>query len=101
MSVTGSGTVDADELAAVMREMAACQRALVELAGEVEAETTRLHGAWSGLALDEHTASYGAWRDGFAQMVPALAGMRAISEDARRQYAAAVEADIALWEQSR
>ena len=97
----GAGdTVDADELALVMREMAACQRALVELAGEVEAETTRLHGAWSGLSRDAHATSYGVWRDGFARMVPALAGMRALSEGVRRDYAEAVEADIALWEKS-
>ena len=101
MSLTGSHTVDADELREVMREMAACQRALVELAGDVEAETTRLHGAWAGLSHDAPSSSYGSWRDGFAQMVPALAGMRAISEEARQEYAAAVEVDIALWEQSR
>lgn len=101
MSVTGSGAVDADDLAAAVREMASCQRALVELAGDVEGETTRLHGAWSGLTHHPHAASDRSWRDGFARMVPALAAMRATTDDARRAYAAAVEADIELWEQSR
>lgn len=101
MPLTGGPTVDVDALADLVHEMAAIQRALVELAGDVESETTRLHGAGSGMTADIDDASNGSWRNGFAQMVPALAGMRAVSEDARRDYNAAVAADIAFWEKTR
>lgn len=101
MPLTGGPSVDVDALADLLQEMAACQRALVELAGDVESETTRLHGAWSGPTLDIHGASSGSWRHGFAQMAPALAGMRSASEAARQEYDAAVAADIAFWEQTR
>lgn len=100
MPLTGGPTVDVDALADLVHEMSAYQRALVELAGDVEFETTRLHGAWSDMTLDIHDASDSHWRDGFATMVPALAAMRAISEDARRAYDSAVEDDIAFWEKT-
>jgi hypothetical protein len=91
--------VDLDELAFVA--MAACQRGLGELAREVEAETARLHVEWSGRAQEAHATSHAAWREGFASMVTALAGLRGLSETARDAYASAGEANLALWEQVR
>lgn len=93
--------VDLDELASVLVAMAACQRGLGDLAREVDAETARLHGSWSGRAREAHATSHAAWRDGFADMVTALAGLRRLGETARDAYADAGAANRALWEQVR
>lgn len=93
--------VDLDELASVIAAMTDCQRGLGDLARDVDAETERLHATWSGLAARAHAASHDSWRDGFAAMVTALAGLRGVGETARDAYTGAGEANRALWEQVR
>lgn len=93
--------VDLDELASVLAVMAACQRGLGDLAREVEAETTRVHQHWDGLAEEAHAASHTAWREAFAAMVTALAGLRGLAETAREAYTAASDVNLGLWEQVR
>lgn len=94
-------TVDVDELVAVIAEMAACQRALLDLSSDVEAETLRLHASWSGLARDAHASSQGQWRDEFSDMSAALDSLRSLVDVARGNYTAAVEDNVAMWEQFR
>ena len=91
--------VDLEDLASVIAAMAACQRSLGDLARDVEAATAHLHEEWEGAACDAHAASYAGWREGFARMVTALAGVRGVGEAARTGYADAQEANVALWEQ--
>lgn len=93
--------VDLDELSAVVADMLACQRDLIDLAGDVAAETARLHGSWDGVALAAHASSYSRWSDEFAAMTTALAGLRAVGETARANYSAAVVANLAMWESVR
>lgn len=93
--------VDVDELGAVLASMQACGRALTGLADVVEAETRELHERWDGLAREAHAASYDRWRVGFAEMAAALAGLRSVAETSRANYTAAVEANLAMWEQVR
>ena len=93
--------VDLDELRDVIASLAACQRALLELGGEIHDEVDDLHEHWLGRASDAHAASYGSWRDGCAEMVTALAALRALGEAAEGNYRAAVEANVAMWEQVR
>ena len=93
--------VDLDELASVIGAMAACQRGLGDLAREVDAETARLHATWTGRAAEAHATSHDSWREGYAAMVTALAGLRRLGETARDAYTGAGEANHALWEQVR
>lgn len=93
--------VDLDELRNVIASLAACQRALLELGGEIHDEIDDLHEHWLGRASDAHAASYGSWRDGCAEMVTALAALRGLGEAAEGNYRAAVEANLAMWEQVR
>ena len=43
--------------------------------------------------------SYDAWRDGCADMVTALAGLRAIVTAADESYSRAASTNVRLWEQ--
>ena len=93
--------VDLDELQSVVTTLAAVQRALVDLGGDIEAEHVGLHGHWLGQASDAHAAAYGSWREGCADMVSALAALRGLGEAAEGNYRAAVDANLAMWEQVR
>jgi WXG100 family type VII secretion target len=93
--------VDVEELRLVVAEMAACQRALDDLATDADAVTRGLHAEWAGLARDAHVTSYSRWRGEFADMTQALAAIRALGETAEGNYTAAVEANVAMWGQLR
>lgn len=89
--------VDLDELRSAVRLLAECQRDLLSLAGEIDEAQERLVGGWSGQACRAEETSYDAWRAGCAEMVTALAALRAIAEAADEQYTRAVAANLALW----
>lgn len=91
--------VDLDELRATLADLAACQRDLVGIAVEIDHAQTRLHSGWSGRAADAEVSSYDTWRDGCADMVTALAGLRAIVTAADESYSRAASANVRLWEQ--
>lgn len=93
--------VDVDELAAVIAAMDSCDDDLADLAADVEAAHDALHSEWAGLASDAHTASHSSWLSSFADMTAALAALRSIGDTARANYSAAVEANLAMWEQVR
>ena len=91
--------VDLNELRATLAELAACQRDLVGIAAEIDQAQGRLQDRWSGRAADAQVLSYDSWRDGCADMVTALAGLRAIVTAADDAYSLAAGANVALWEQ--
>ncbi len=93
--------VDIDELAAVIAAMDSCGRDLAELAADVETAQGALHSEWAGRASDAHTTAHSTWRTSFGEMSTALAGLRAIGDTARANYAAAIETNTAMWEQVR
>jgi uncharacterized protein YukE len=69
--------VDLDELRSLLADLAACQRDLVGIAAEIDQAQARLQDGWAGSA-DAQVLSYASWRDGCAEMVTALAGLRSI-----------------------
>lgn len=91
--------VDLAELRSVLAELASCQRELVGLAGAIDDAQARVQHDWVGRASAAQQAAYGAWRDECADMVTALAEMRAIVAAADNHYSSAVEANVALWQQ--
>ena len=91
--------VDLDELRATLVDLAACQRDLVGIAAEIDQAQSRLQDGWSGRAADAEVLSYDAWRDGCADMVTALAGLRAIVTAADESYSQAASTNVRLWEQ--
>ena len=93
--------VDLDELHSVIATLAACQRALLDLGGDIHEEHVALREHWLGRASDAHTAAYGSWREGCADMVTALAALRGLGEAAEGNYRGAVVANLAMWERVR
>lgn len=91
--------VDLDELRATLGDLASCQRDLISLAGDIDAEQERLQADWSGVASTAQATSYESWRAGCADMVTALAALRGIVSSADAQYARAVSANLELWRQ--
>ena len=91
--------VDLDELRATLADLAACQRELVGIAAEIDQAQSRLQGGWSGRAADAEVLSYDAWRDGCADMVTALAGLRAIVAPADESYSLAARTNLGLRRQ--
>jgi WXG100 family type VII secretion target len=91
--------VDLAELRAAVAELAGCQRDLLGLAGDIDGAQAQVQHDWLGRASAAQEAAYGSWRDECADMVTALAAMRAIVTDADGHYSAAVEANVALWQQ--
>ncbi|GAA1438679.1 hypothetical protein GCM10009641_44470 [Mycobacterium cookii] len=91
--------VDLDELRAAVLELADCQRGLLALAGEVDTAQEQLVAGWTGLATCAEATAYDGWRRGCADMVTALAALRAIAEAADGRYSHAVESTVALWHQ--
>jgi WXG100 family type VII secretion target len=93
--------VDVDELRAVVAAMTAQSATLRDLADEVEAASTSLSAEWSGLARDTHATAHTRSAGDFVLMREALTDLHAIGGTAADNYAAAVEANVAMWEQVR
>ena len=91
--------VDLDELRAAVLELAACQRGLLALAGEVDVAQEQLGAGWLGVASSVEATAYDGWRRGCADMVSALASLRGIAEAADGHYSQAVGSTVALWRQ--
>jgi WXG100 family type VII secretion target len=91
--------VDLAELRGAVAELVACQRDLLALAGDIDDAQAQVQQDWLGLAGAAQDAAYGTWRDQCAEMVTALAAMRAVVAAADAHYTTAVEANLALWRQ--
>lgn len=91
--------VDLGELRTAIAELAACQRDLLGLGADLDQAQADLQAGWAGHAADAQRSAYASWRDGCADMVTALAGLRGIVARADDHYSAAAEANVALWRQ--
>ena len=89
--------VDLHELRAAVHELASCQRGLIALAADIDIAQARLGADWHGLAADAESGAYDAWRAGCADMVTALAALRAVAAAADEHYSHATAANVALW----
>lgn len=93
--------VDLAELRVALADLAGCQRDLLALAADIAQAQADLAADWSGRASDAQGAAYASWRDDVADMVSALAGLRAIVVAADEHYSSAAATNVALWSQVR
>lgn len=93
--------VDVAELRAVVAAMTAHSAALGDLVDDVESAAASLHAEWSGLARDAHVAAHTSWSGVFGEMQAALVALQTTCTTAGDNYTAAVEANVAMWEQVR
>ena len=91
--------VDLDELRETLRGLASCQRDLISLASDLDAEQAQLQSGWAGRASAAQATSYASWRTSCAEMVTALASLRGLATQADAHYARAVAANLQLWRQ--
>jgi WXG100 family type VII secretion target len=91
--------VDLAELRSALAELAACQRDLVGIGSEIHHAQGRLQEEWSGRSASAQAMSYQSWRDGCADMVTALAALRATVAAADESYSRAASANVELWRQ--
>ncbi len=93
--------VDLDELRGTLRELAACQRDLIRVAGDIDETQARLQSDWSGVASSAQATSYASWRTDCADMVTALAALRDLASAADTHYSRAASVNAELWRQVR
>ena len=91
--------VDLDALRGPLSELAACQRDLIRVAGDIDEAQARLQADWSGVASSAQATSYASWRTDCADMVTALAALREIAVAADTHYSRAASANAELWRQ--
>lgn len=94
-------SLDVDDLARVIIDLARGHRALSELAADLERRIDELHLSWEGQAAQAHRLAQAAWNQGFHEMREALARMRQAADTAHRNYTSAAAVNHRLWEQVR
>ena len=94
-------SLDADDLAAVIDDLARGHAALSELAVDLERRISELHLTWDGEAAGAHRLAQDAWARGFGEMRDALARMRQAADTAHHNYTSAAAVNHQLWEQVR
>ena len=94
-------SLDVDDLARVIIDLARGHRALSELAAALERRIDELHLSWEGQAAEAHRLAQAAWNQGFHERREALARMRQAADTAHRNYTSAAAVNHQLWEQVR
>ena len=94
-------SLDVDDLAAMVVDLARGHTALSELAADLAHRIGELHLSWEGQAAEAHRLAQAAWNQGFHEMREALARMRQAADTAHRNYTSAAAVNHQLWEQVR
>lgn len=89
--------VDLDRLAFLVDRMAAIERQLDRLRGDVDATAGALRTRWRGRAAAQQALAEQRWRRGAAETTQALAELRAIVATAHANYSAALLANQRMW----
>lgn len=95
----GSFSIDADELDAVIGDVASCQRRLGSLTDDIEREIAALHTVWEGLAAEAQREAQQEWHQGMLDMRAALEALRAAARTAHGNYTGAADANVSMWRQ--
>ena len=91
--------VDLDELGHVVDRMAGCGSDLESLLADLAARVRALHATWDGAAAAAQLEAQHRWEHGFREMHAGLLRMRAAGACAHEGYAAAVAANVSMWDQ--
>lgn len=89
--------VDLEQLDLLVGRLAAFEQALEGVRDDVESRMRRLGVMWTGLAAAEHQAAASTWAAGEATARSALRELRSAVATARANYAAALQANAAMW----
>ncbi len=89
--------VDLQALQDAIGRMAGFESLLEGGLDEVDARARSLQSSWSGAAAGEYAVAHRQWLGGARDMHAALGQMRRIAAIAQENYAAAIEANTAMW----
>lgn len=93
--------LDPAALAALVRRMAACVRTLQDLTDDVERSIVTLQGTWHGEAAQAQELAHREWEQGLTTMREAIDDLRDKGQTAHDNYAAAVEANVSMWQSAQ
>ncbi|MEU2092498.1 WXG100 family type VII secretion target [Nocardia beijingensis] len=86
--------VDLAHLEAVTARMEGLYGFVADSLDEIEQRIAAVQGNWSGEAADAHAAAHKEWTDAAVKIRDGLAKMRAAAAAARKEYEAAVAANL-------
>lgn len=90
-------SVDLDELAEKIREMAAFERDVERALDHLERVITRLDVSWTGAAATAQREAHERWATGMREMQRGLKEIRDAAERAHTNYSNAVAANQRMW----
>lgn len=97
----GCFRVDLDALDFCVETLTRTQAELEALSHDLEAQLLRLHEEWRGEAALAHAQAQHRWESSFHRLRESLAALSVAARHAHGSYAAATDANQAMWSQLR
>lgn len=89
--------VDFPQLQGAVDHMAEFGREVAEVLEEIDQAVAALRANWEGQASDTQAQTQQQWEDGAEQMKKSLESLRQVADNARKNYADAVDKNGKMW----
>ncbi|MBI3226168.1 MAG: WXG100 family type VII secretion target [Mycolicibacterium cosmeticum] len=89
--------VELDELSAFIEKLSNFEQRAESIAADVDAQTTNLHGTWSGSAAASQQERHQEWMAAASTMREAIAELRNAATVAHRNYTKVGETNAGMW----
>lgn len=89
--------VDFPQLQGAIDHMAEFGREVAEELEEIDQAVAALRANWEGQASDTQAQTQQQWEDGAEQMKKSLESLRQVADNARKNYADAVDKNGKMW----
>ena len=89
--------VDFPQLQGAVDHMAEFGREVAEVLEEIDQAVAALRANWEGQASDTQAQTQQQWEDGAEQMKKSLESLRQVADNARENYADAVDKNGKMW----
>lgn len=89
--------VDFPQLQGAIDHMAEFGREVAEVLEEIDQAVAALRANWGGQASDTQAQTQQQWEDGAEQMKKSLESLRQVADNARKNYADAVDKNGKMW----
>lgn len=91
-------SIDPDELAEIVRELAECKEILTRNLADLRKQMRILQTTWDGLAADAQAVAQEEWEKGMQTMNTALEDLIAANRTAHANYTGAARANLNMWQ---
>lgn len=89
--------VDFPQLQGAIDHMAEFGREVAEVLEKIDQAVAALRANWEGQASDTQAQTQQQWEDGAEQMKKSLESLRQVADNARKNYADAVDKNGKMW----